>query len=78
MIADEIKARIIRDKIASIEEQEFGLVIDHEVQRLVGNADKVREIESMLANCVKILRMLNQKLEELSAPVVEHVNGKES
>lgn len=72
---NEIKVGILQKKIASVEQEKYGLLVDHEVQTLVGNKKRIEDIEADLGNCVKVLKLLNEKLAELGAPVVECVNG---
>lgn len=74
---NEVKAKVVEQKIADVEQEKYGLMIDHEVHTLVGNHERVAKIEATLANSVKVLKFLNKKLAELKAPTVEHVNGKE-
>lgn len=76
-LPNHIKAKIVQQKIDEIEQEKYGFKIDHEVQIFLGNSSRVKEIETALANCVKIVELLNGKLKELSAPVVEHANGNE-
>lgn len=76
-LPNEIKARILQNKIAAVEQEKYSLLIDHEVQTLTNNKKRLEDIEADLGNCVKVLKLLNEKLAELSAHVVECVNGKE-
>lgn len=76
-LPNEIKVGILQKKIAAVEQEKYGLLVDHEVQTLVGNKKRIEDIEADLGNCVKVLKLLNEKLAELGAHVVECVNGKE-
>lgn len=76
-LTNEIKAKVVEEKIAGIEQEKYGLLIDHEVHMLLGNHERVAKIEASLAKSVVVLQLLNEKLAELKAPAVEHSNGKE-
>lgn len=77
-LPNEVKADVLQKKIATVEQEKYGLLVDHEVvQMLPNNKERLTRIEADLANCVKVLKLLNEKLAELSAPVVEYVNGSE-
>lgn len=73
-----IKIQVIKDRIQAVEREKYGFALDHEVQTIIGSSpEHLKKIEAHIAQCVQALRILNQKLTELEAPAVEHVNGKE-
>lgn len=77
-LPNEIKAKIIQGRIAQLEEQKYGLALDHEIQVFLGTSPaRVLEIEAGIGNCIKAIKLMQSKLVELDAPT-EHVNGKES
>lgn len=76
-LTNEIKAKVVEEKIEGVEQEKYGLIIDHEVQTLLGNHERAAKIEASLAKSVIVLKFLEERLAELKAPAVEHVNGNE-
>lgn len=77
-LSNEIKAKIVQGRITQLEQEKYGLALDHEIQVFLGTSPaRVLEIEAGIGNCIKAIKMLQSKLAELDAPATEHVNGKE-
>lgn len=77
-LPNEIKARVIQGRIAQLEQEKYGLALDHEIQVFLGTSPaRVLEIEAGIGNCIKAIKLMQSKLAELDTPTVEHVNGKE-
>lgn len=73
-IPNEVKIKIIEGRIEGIKQEIYAHSIDHEVQVLLGHTARAAEIEKGLAEGVRAMQFLNEKIKELKTVTP---NGKE-